>query len=69
MMLVWILRPEASGVGARMHTLIIGYFTPMLPVTASVAFLLFRNVMKIQISKNMVIKLGTLSMESLLHWS
>ena len=69
MMLVWILRPEASGVGARMHTLMIGYFTPMLPVTAPVAFLLFRNVMKMQGNENVVIKFGTLSMESSLHWS
>ena len=69
MMLVWILRPEASGVGARIHILMLGYFTPMLPVTALVAFLLFRNAMKMQRSKNMVIKLRTLSMESSLHWS
>ena len=28
MMLTWMLRPEASGVGARMHILMLGYYTP-----------------------------------------
>ena len=40
MMLIWMLRPEASGVGARTHILILGFFTPMFPATAPLAFLL-----------------------------
>ena len=31
MTLPWMLRPEASGVGARTHILMLGYFTQMLP--------------------------------------
>ena len=48
----------------------VGYFTPMLPATVPLALLLFINAMKIQKSENMAIcKLGTLSIESSLHWS
>ena len=35
MMLIWILRLNASGVGARIHILILGYFIPMPPFTTS----------------------------------
>ena len=69
MMLVWMLRPEASGVGARTHILMLGYFIPMLPATAPLVFLLFINAMKMQRRESMDIELGTLSMESSLHWS
>ena len=69
MMIVWMLRPEASRVEARIHVLMLGYFTPMLPVTAPLALLLFINTMKMQRRENMVIELGTLSTESSLHWS
>ena len=47
----------------------LGYFTPMLPVTAPLALLQFINAMKMQRRENMVIELGTLSTESSLHWS
>ena len=43
--------------------------TPMLPVTTPLALLLLINTMRMQRSDNMVIELGTLSMESSLHWS
>ena len=33
-MLVLILKPEASGVGARTHILMLGCFTQILPATA-----------------------------------
>ena len=69
MMLIWMLRPEASRVEARIHVLMLGYFTPMLPVTAPLALLQFINAMKMQRRENMVIELGTLSTESSLHWS
>ena len=44
-------------------------FTPMLPATAPLVFLLFINAMKMQRRESMDIELGTLSMESSLHWS
>ena len=69
MMLVWILQPEAFGVGARMHILMLGYFIPMPPVTIPIALLLLINAMRMQRSKNMIIKLGTLNMEFSFHWS
>ena len=54
---------------ARMHILMLGYFTPMLPATAPLVFLLLINAMKMQRRESMDIELGTLSMESSLHWS
>ena len=69
MILTWMLRPGTSGVGPRMFILMLGYFTPMLPATTPLALLLFINAMKMQRSENTVIELGTLSMESSLHWS
>ena len=65
MMLTWMLRPEASGVGARLHILMLGYCTPMLPATVPLALLLFIKAMKMQRSKNTAIELGKLSLENL----
>ena len=61
MMLVWILRPELSEVGARMHILMLGYFT--LNLTSA-----YKHTMMVQRSESIVIKLRTLIMESSLHW-
>ena len=36
-MLVLVLKPETSGVGARMHILMLGCFTQMLPAIAPLA--------------------------------
>ena len=38
------IKPEASGVGARMHILMLGCFTQMLPATAPLALNLPMNV-------------------------
>ena len=69
MMLIWILRLEASGVGVRIYILMLGYFTPMPPVTASLVLLLLINAMRMDRNENMFIELGTLNMEILPHWS
>ena len=68
MMLIWILRPEASGVGARMHILMLGCFTQMPPATAPLALNLLINVMRMPRSVNMVTELGILNMVFLPHW-
>ena len=67
-MLVSILRPEASGVGARTHILMLGCFTQMLPATAPLALNLPINVMRMQRSVNMVTALEILNMEFSPHW-
>ena len=61
-MLILILTPEASGVGARMHILMLGCFTQMLPATAPLALNLPINVMRMQKSVNMVTALEILNM-------
>ena len=67
-MLVLILKPEASGVGARMHILMLGCFTQMLPATALLALSLPINVMRMQRSVNMVTVFEILNMEFSPHW-
>ena len=62
-MLVLILKPEASGVGARTHILMLGCFTQMLPATAPLALNQPINVMRMQRSVNMVTTLEILNME------
>ena len=68
-----MLRPEASGVG-WLHIGQVAYFDvrvfyPNVSSYLSLSLTSVLNTKKMQRSKNMVIELGTLSMESLLHWS
>ena len=68
MMLIWILRPEASGVGDRMHILMLGCFTEMPPVTTPLALNSLVKVTRMPRSVNMVTELGILNMVFSLHW-
>ena len=69
MMFVLILKPEASGVGARMHILMLGcLYTQMLPATAPLALNLPINVMRMPRSVDMVTELEILNMEFSPHW-
>ena len=61
MMLVWILRPEASEVGARMHIMTFGCFSQMPPVITPLALNLLINVTRLPRSVNMVTELGLLN--------
>ena len=42
MLLIWILRPEVSGVGARVHILMLEYFTQLPVVTTPSALHLLK---------------------------
>ena len=62
------LRPEASGIRARMHILMLGCFTQMPTVIAPLALNLPINVMRMPRSMNMVTELDILNMEFSSHW-
>ena len=63
MMFALILKPEASGVGARTHIQMLGRFTQMLPATTPLALNVPINVMRVQRSMNMVTVLEILNMK------
>ena len=68
MMLVWILTRGFWSRGQDVHFDVRAFY-PNGSSTAPLTLLLLINVTRMQRSENMVIKLETLNMESLLHWS